>query len=83
MPNDADEQELRDVIAEEKSRGTGRHADPAARRKQAQLEKDTIRAIKAGDLHAYVRMLHEAGIKDGTPEFANALKIFHSFRGQR
>lgn len=84
MTDDADEQELLDIMAEEKSRGTRRRrVDPAARKRQLQLERDAIRAIKTGDLHAYVRMLHEAGIQDGTPEFANALKVFHSFRGRR
>jgi hypothetical protein len=84
MTGNGDEQDLRDIMAEEKSRGMRRRrADPAARKKQLQLERDAIRAIKTGDLHAYVRMLLEAGIQDGTPEFANALKVFHSFRGRR
>jgi hypothetical protein len=84
MPSDSKEQDLQDVMAEEKSRGTRRRAvDTAARKRQLQLEKDALRAIKSGDLHAYVRMLHEAGMKDDSPEYANALKIFHSFHGPR
>jgi hypothetical protein len=84
MPADSEDQDLNDVMAEEKSRGTRRRAiDTAERKKQLQLERDALRAIKSGDLHAYVRMLHEAGMKDGSPEYANALKIFHSFHGRR
>ncbi len=84
MAADSEEQDIDDVIAEEKSRGSRRRAiDTAERKKQLRLERDALRAIKSGDLHAYVRMLHEAGMKDGSPEYANALKIFHSFHGRR
>jgi hypothetical protein len=84
MPNDSDDQDIQDVIAEEKSRGAKRSAvDTTARKKQLRLERDALRAIRSGDLHAYVRMLHEAGMKDGSPEYANALKVFHSFHGRR
>jgi hypothetical protein len=84
VPNDSDDRDLQDVMAEEKSRGTRRRTvDTAERKKQLRLERDALRAIRSGDLHAYVRMLHEAGMKDGSPEYANALKIFHSFRDQR
>ena len=82
MPTE--DEELRDLIAEEKSRGTKRRRlDITARKKQAQLEKYALAAIKAGDLNAYVRMLHEAGMKEDSPEFANALRIFHSFQRPR
>ncbi len=84
MAADSEEQDIDDVIAEEKSRGSRRRAiDTAEPKKQLRLERDALRAIKSGDLHAYVRMLHEAGMKDGSPEYANALKIFHSFHGRR
>jgi hypothetical protein len=84
MQEDSSDHDLRDVMAEEKRRGTRRRAiDTAERKKRLQLERDALRAIKSGDLHAYVRMLHEAGMKDGSPEYANALKIFQSFHGRR
>jgi hypothetical protein len=83
MPADSDDQDLRDVMAEEKSRGTRRRVlDTAEKRKKQRLKGDVLRALKIGDLHAYVRMLHEAGMKDGSPEYANALKVFHSFHGR-
>jgi hypothetical protein len=84
MPNDPEDQDLRDVMEEEKSRGTKRRpVDTLERKKKRQLEADALRAIQSGDLRAFVRMLHEAGIKDGTPEYANALKLFHSFAHRR
>ncbi|MGA7853073.1 MAG: hypothetical protein WCA15_07075 [Candidatus Acidiferrales bacterium] len=82
MSSDADDTDLRDVMREEKSRGK-RRVDTAAEKKKRQLENDATRAIASGDLHAFVRMLHEAGMKDGTPEYANALKIFHASARRR
>jgi hypothetical protein len=84
MPAESEDQDLQDVIAEEKSRGTRRRpVDTAEKKKQQRLRNDALRALKSGDLHAYVRMLHESGMKDGSPEYANALKVFHSFHGRR
>jgi hypothetical protein len=61
-------------MREEKSRGK-RRVEVAEEKKKRQLKNDAMKAIASGDLHAFVRMLHEAGMKDGTPEYANALKI--------
>ena len=77
-----EDDDLRDVIREEKSRGK-RRVDTTEEKKKRQLENDAMRAISSGDLHAFVRMLHEAGMKDGTPEYANALKIFHASARRR
>ncbi|MGA7915881.1 MAG: hypothetical protein WCA00_11645 [Candidatus Acidiferrales bacterium] len=82
MISDADDTELRDVMREEKSRGK-RKVDIAEQKKRRQLENAAMKAIGSGDLHAFVRMLHEAGMKDGTPEYANALKIFHASARRR
>jgi hypothetical protein len=83
MVTDSEDQNLQDVIKEEKSRGTRRRAvDTAERKKRLRTGAGRARAIKSGDLHAYVQMLHGAGMKVRSPECANALKIFHSFRGQ-
>jgi hypothetical protein len=82
-PN-AEDKDLRDLMREEKSRGTKRRpVNTSEERKKRNLEKDALRAIQSGDLHAFVRMLHEAGVKDGTPAFANALKIFHASAPRR
>jgi hypothetical protein len=74
---DEKDKNLRDVMREEKSRGRRRvDADEEDRRKR--LAREALKAIAEADLNAYVRMLHEAGLKDGTPEYANALKIFYA-----
>jgi hypothetical protein len=77
------DKDLRDVMREETSRGKRRPVDTAEEKKKRKLQKDALRAIQSGDLHAFVRMLHEAGVKDGTPAFANALKIFHASAPRR
>jgi hypothetical protein len=81
---DAEDKDVLDVIREEKSRGTKRRPiSTSEQKKKRKLEKDALRAIQSGDLRAFVRMLHEAGVKDGTPAFANALKIFHASANRR
>ena len=82
MATDIEDKDLRDVMREEKSRGK-RRVDTAQEKKKRQLEEAAARAIASGDLHAFVRMLHEAGMKDGTPAYANALKIFHASARRR
>jgi hypothetical protein len=82
VTTNAEDKEIDDVMREEKSRGK-RRVDTTQEKKKRMLRNDALRAIALGDLHAYVRMLHEAGMKDGTPEYLNALKIFHaSTRGR-
>jgi len=82
MISNADDIDLRDVMREERSRGK-RRVDTASEKKKRQLRNDAMQAIASGDLHAFVRMLHEAGMKDGAPEYANALKIFHASARRR
>jgi hypothetical protein len=82
MTTDGENRDLHDVMREEKSRGK-RRVDTAQEKKKRQLDEAAMRAIASGDLHAFVRMLHEAGMKDGTPEYANALKIFHASAHRR
>jgi len=80
----ADDEDIKDVMAEEKSRGTKRRpVDPAERRKKQLLQADLLRALSEGDLHAYVQQLEKGGLRDGTPEYANALKIFQSWPARR
>ena len=83
VTTNGEDKDLRDVMREETSRGKRRPVDTAEEKKKRKLQKDALRAIQSGDLHAFVRMLHEAGVKDGTPAFANALKIFHASAPRR
>ena len=80
----ADEGEIKDVMAEERSRGAGRKKiDSDARRKREQTKKDLARVPASGDEVEFMRILRGIGVKDGTPEFANALKSFRAARGGR
>jgi hypothetical protein len=84
VTTDAEDKDILDLMREEKSRGTKRRpVNTSEERKKRNLEKDALRAIQSGDLHAFVRMLHEAGVKDGTPAFSNALKTFHASAPRR
>jgi hypothetical protein len=71
------DKELRDVMREEKSRGR-RRVDSEEEAKRKRLELGVLKAIAEEDVEAYVRMLHEAGLKAGTPEYQNALKVFYA-----
>ena len=70
-----EEEDIRDVRREEESRGR-RPVDIKARRQTARLRADLHKALKAGDERAFLKILREAGLKDGTPEFVEALKLF-------
>jgi hypothetical protein len=84
VTTNAEDKDILDLMREEKSRGTKRRPlNTTEEKKRRNLERDTLRAIQSGDLRAFVRMLHEAGVKDGTPEFANALKVFHASAPRR
>ena len=81
MPADPEDQDLRDVMEEEKSRGAKRRPiDTLESKKKRQLEEDALRAIQSGDLPAFVRMLHEAGIRDGTPRVRERFEAVPLFR---
>jgi hypothetical protein len=66
VTTDAEDKEIHDVMREEKSRGK-RRVDTVQEKKKRQVRNDVLRAIALGDVHAFVRILHEAGMKDGTP----------------
>jgi len=71
--------EVLDVIQEEKRKGSRRRPkDMAAERKKRKLAEDGLRAIKAKDARAFTELLRQAGIREGSPEWKNAWKAFHS-----
>ncbi len=77
-----EDKELADVMREEKSRGK-RRVDTTEQPKTRRVERGLLNAIQAGDLHAFVRILRDAGLRDESPEFANALRVFHASRPRR
>ena len=81
MEND---QKIREVIAEETSRGASRKKiDTAEREKQRKTRKDLAKVLASGDERAFLEIMRELGLEDGSPEFARALKAFREQRGRR
>lgn len=75
----ADEQndDFRDVQAEERSRGTRRRKlDTEERRKAARLRQDILKAYRERDEIALKIALLAAGWSEESPEFAEALRKF-------
>lgn len=80
----SEDQEIRDVIAEEASRGTSRKkVDTAAREKQRKTKRDLAKVLASGDERAFLEIMRELGLEDGSPEFAKALKAFREQCGRR
>jgi hypothetical protein len=78
----ADENEIRNVIAEEQSRGSRRRKlDAEERRKRAQTRRDLAAVLASGDEAALMKILRASGLKDGTPEFEKAVQAFRALRG--
>lgn len=73
---------LRDLFAEEQSRGTKRP------RRAKQLEVDRLiregvaKAIRQRDVRPLLDALWKAGWKDDSPEFVRAVKAFEKILGQ-
>jgi hypothetical protein len=80
----AADDDLREVMAEERSRGvTRKKIDIEQRRKTARTKRDLAAVLKSGDEIAFMKILRENGLKDGMSEFEKALKVFRAERGRR
>jgi hypothetical protein len=81
MPAD---DEIKDVMAEERSRGiTRKKVDAAERRKRQETKRNLADVLASGDEIAFMKILRATGLKDGTPEFEDAVKAFRAQRGGR
>jgi|GEM_PF-1994310 hypothetical protein len=78
----SEDEEIRDVMREERSRGR-RPIDIDERKKARRLLERIRRAILDGDERALVKILHEAGHEEDSREFQTALKIFCEATGRR
>ncbi len=72
-------EDIDDVVAEETSRGR-KPIDTEERRRRKQLREDLRWVIRYGDEESFLRILREAGLKQESAEFAEALKLFHDAR---
>jgi len=71
----SEDKEIREVMHEERSRGR-RPIRVEERRRAAQLRDDIRKVIQSGDERALIKILHEAGHREESQEFQNALKVF-------
>ena len=79
-----DDEDIRQVMEEEKRRGVRRkRLDTAQRRKVEKTKLDLAKVLASGDERALMKIMREIGLKDDSPEFAKALKAFHEQTGQR
>jgi hypothetical protein len=75
---DEQDDDLRDVQAEERSRGVRRKKlDTSERREAARLRQDVLKACRDRDEMALKIALLGAGWNEESPEFAEALRKFH------
>ncbi|MGB2624259.1 MAG: hypothetical protein WA857_10825 [Candidatus Acidiferrum sp.] len=71
------EDDLRDVQAEERSRGSRRRKlDTQEKNRAARLRQDILRAYREGDEIGFKIALLASGWQEDSPEFVGALKKF-------
>jgi 23S rRNA pseudoU1915 N3-methylase RlmH len=71
------DKDLADVMAEEKSRGRRRRpVDTEARKRTEKRRRQIAKALQEGDERRFLTALRESGMKDESPEFANAVGLF-------
>jgi hypothetical protein len=83
MPDKEDE-EIQSIMKEEKSRGIRRkRVDTEERAKIKKTKADLARALASGDERAFMKIIHEIGLKDDSPDFLKALQAFRAHVGRR
>jgi hypothetical protein len=75
--------ELRQVMAEERGRGSRRPVKAETLQKQRRLRKAAeMLANKECDKRDYLSGLRELGLQDGSPEFLEFVKAWDAYRGR-
>lgn len=77
-----DEEDLRDVMTEERSRGR-RPVDTAELKKRRELRARLRRVLSLGDKASLLKILKDAGHEEGSEEFRRALRVFDELTGPR
>ena len=79
MPAESEDQDLRDVMAQEKSRGTRRRRiDPEEQRRQQELLRGFRDALHARTEGEFLKALTPLGLADDPVKREKALKIWRS-----
>lgn len=75
------EEDIHEVLAEERSRGQRRPRKTAAGKEyQRRLQKCRELLSSGCDEREFIEAIREAGLKDDSPEFQTALKIWRALR---
>ncbi len=64
---------------EERSRGR-RPIDMKTRRERQKLREDLRRLLETGDERGFMEAIRRVGLKDGSPEFLEAWRVWREFR---
>ena len=75
-------QDLEDVMRSETRRGK-RPIDIEERRRRAELQRDFKFLLDSASRDEFVKAIHALGLRDGSPEFVQALSIWDETRGFR
>ena len=75
------EDDVRDVYGAEKRSGR-RPIDAAKQREKQEVAREMLKAVQQKDERAFLSALRRSGVKDGTDEFARALRVFRELSGQ-
>ena len=77
------EDDIRDAMTEERSRGRRRPlADATTQRQIKRIRETLMRAAQEGDEALFLDIIRrDLGWKDGSPEFVKAWQIWRNFRG--
>ncbi len=78
MDKDAND-DLSEVIRQEKQRGR-RPIDFEAAKQRAQLLKDMRKLLETATEEEFLVAIRAAGLRDGSPEFWEALRIWRGYR---
>ncbi len=75
-----DSDEVKEVYSEEKSRGRKQRVDVAARRQRRELLGDWRLLLETGDERKFLEAIRALGLKDGSPEFEKAWRVWPEIR---
>ena len=74
------DEDLRDVMRQEKQRGRKRILDLEARKQQEQLLRDFKKLLQEGTEQDFVSAIRALGLKEPSDAFQNALAVWRSLR---
>ena len=72
--------DIRDVMKEEKHRGRKHVLDLEAQKERQALLRDFGRLLKEGTEQEFLEAIRALGLKEGSDDFQNALRVWRSLR---